>query len=109
MQAATLNDARIGKVYNFDYKQPMGGETHRHLARVVGIRKLSDLDIARINASSKYRVGDPQFIRTETIVTCQMPDGRFRNFYGERTDKCRGSLFANLIFWTGLGRLVFRR
>lgn len=108
MPVATLNEAKVGRVYNFDYRQPMNGETRRHLAKVVEIRKLSDHDIARINARSRYRIGDPQFIRTETIVTCQMPDGKFRNFYGERTDKCKRSLFANLLFWTGLARLLLR-
>jgi hypothetical protein len=104
----TLNLAEVGGVYNFEYKQPYSGETRRHLAKVVGIRKLTENDITRINFGSLYRSGDPSFIRTETIVTCQMPNGDYRNFYGERTERCRKSLFADLLFWTGLARLIFR-
>lgn len=105
---STLDKSKIGRIYNFEYVQPYSGETRRHLARVVEIRKLTENDIARINNSSRYRYGDSQFVRTETIVTCQMPDGEFRNFYGERTDKCRCSVLASILFWTGLARLVFR-
>lgn len=104
----TLASAEVGKIYNFEYRQPYGGETKRHLARVVKIRKLTDGDIIRIAAKSRYRIGDLEFVRTGTIVTCQMPDGEHRNFYGERTHKCRKSLLANMLFSTGLARLLFR-
>lgn len=105
---ATLAKSKVGRIYNFEYNQPYSGETRRHLARVVEIRRLTENDIARINSSSRYRSGDHQFMRTETIVTCQMPDGGYRNFYGERTDKCRCSVLASVMFWTGLARLFFR-
>lgn len=105
---STLSEAKVGRVYNFEYKQPYGGDARRHLARVVEVRQLDRGDIVRIAAKSRYRVGDPEFVRTNTIVTCQMPDGKYRNFYGERTDGCRKSLLGTLLFWTGLGRLVFR-
>jgi hypothetical protein len=108
MQARTLVSAEVGKVYNFDYEQPYSGETRRHLAKVVAVRKLCESDIARINHSSNYRAGDPQFFRTETIVTCQMSDGEYRNFYGERTARCRSSSFLNMLFWSGIARLIFR-
>lgn len=105
----TLTEARVGKVYNFDYRQPYGGDTRRCLAKVVEIRKLTDADIARIAASSRYRAGDPEFVRTETIVTCQMPNGAHRNFYAERTDNCKTTILGSLLFWTGAARLVFGR
>lgn len=105
----TLTEANVGKVYNFDYKQPYGGETRRHLARVVNVRKLTDLDIARIHAESRYRLGDPEFMRTETIITCQMPNGQHRNFYAERTENCRKTIIGSFLFWTGLARLMFRK
>lgn len=104
----TLSKAKVGRVYNFEYKQPHSGDAKRHLARVVNVNKFSEGDIVRLAAKSRYRYGDPQFVRTETVVTCQMPDGNYRNFYGERTEKCRHSLFATLLFWTGLGRLFAR-
>lgn len=108
-QVGTLTEAKIGKVYNFNYRQPYGGDTRRCLAKVVEIRKLTDSDIARITNASRYRVGDPEFIRTETIVTCQMPDGQHRNFYAERTDGCKRTVLGSILFWTGLARLMFRR
>lgn len=103
-----LAEARIGSVCNFDYKQPYGGETHRHLAKVVAVRKLTKADIHRIERDSRWRVGDPDFQRSETMVTCQMPDGGFRNFYGERTENCARSLLGWFLFRTGLARLTFR-
>lgn len=104
----TLNAVEIGEVCNFDYKQPYGGDTRRHLARVVAIKRLRDQDVDRINAMSRYRSNDPEFIRTGTIVTCQMLDGGYKNFYAERTEKCRKSMLLKILFWTGLGRLMFR-
>lgn len=105
----SLADAKIGWVYNFDYNQPMSGETHRHLAKVVAVRKLTEEDIRRISSESKYRKWDCDFERTETIVTCRMSDGNHRNFYAERTENCTLSLMATLFFWLGAAGLVFRR
>lgn len=104
----TLDRAEVGGVYNFDYKQPYGGDTHRHLARVVAVRRLTEADIHRIEMDSRWRVGDPSFERSQTIVTCQMPDGGFRNFYGERTENCGWSFLGWFLFRTGLARLAFR-
>lgn len=104
----TLENASVGEVYNFDYQQPYSGDTTRHLARVVSVRKLAPNDIARITASSKYRAWDSSFVRTETMVTCLMPDGRYRNFYGERTTSCRKSLAGKFLFATGLARFFCR-
>ena len=104
-----LANASIGSVYNFDYIQPNSGETSRHLARVVSVRKLTEIDMARLNAHSNYRLHDAAFERTETIVTCKMPDGRYRNFYAERTANCRKSIVWTFLFFTGLARVAFRR
>lgn len=113
VQSKTLANAEVGKIYNFNYEQPYGGETKRHLAKVVRVKKLRDSDIMRINLSSNYRAGDSQFFRTKTIVTCQMPDGEYRNFYAERTDNCRRSSVVNLLFWAVLTQManffVFQR
>lgn len=104
----TLSKASVGSVCNFDYKQPYNGDTHRHLARVVAVRKLTEAEIHRIERESNWRVGDSSFERSETIVTCQMPDGGFRNFYGERTENCGRSILGWFLFSTGLARLAFR-
>jgi len=106
---AMLASAKVGSVYNFDYIQPSSGETRRHLARVVCVRKLTDVDIRKLDSSSNYRQGDAEFKRTETIVTCKMPDGKFRNFYAERTENCRRSILGAFLFYTGLARLAARR
>ena len=105
----SLASAQIGRVYNFNYKQPMSGESRRHLAKVVAVRKLTEEDIRRIATSSNYRKCDSEFERTETIVTCQMPNGKHRNFYAERTDNCSQSSLATFLFWSGAARLLFRR
>lgn len=105
----SLASAKIGWVYNFDYSQPMSGETHRHLAKVVSVRKLTEEDIRRLSSNSNYRRWDSEFERTETIVTCRMPDGGHRNFYAERTENCTLSFLATLVFRLGVASLVFRR
>lgn len=103
----TLKQAKVGSVYNFEYDQPYSGETCRHLARVVGVRSLTEDDIRRIESQSDYRRYDSNFRRTETIVTCQMPNGEYRNFYAERTSNCVRSFLGWLLFNTGLARLMF--
>lgn len=104
-----LASAKVGSVYNFDYVQPSSGETRRHLARVVCVRKLTEDDIRKLDTQSNYRRRDSEFIRTETIVTCKMPDGDFRNFYAERTENCRRSILGTFLFYTGLAKLASRR
>jgi len=103
-----LKEAKVGRVYNFDYKQPVSGETRRKLAKVVAIKSLTQNDIDRLEAQSLYRKHDSEFVRTETIVTCEMPNGEHRNFYAERTENCCSSILLSLMFWTGLARLTFR-
>jgi len=102
-----LSEAKVGQVYNFEYQQPFSGDTTRHLARVVSVKKLTQEDISRIEAESRYRLGDSKFQRTETMVTCEMPDGQFRTFYAERAASCRKSLLGRLIFSLGLARLIW--
>lgn len=108
MIVENLSKAAVGDIYSFDYKQPHGGETHRHLAEIVAVRKLTESDIKRLESESDWRRGDPLFKRTETIVTCKMPDGGYRSFYAERTENCWSSLLGWFLFRTGLARLVFR-
>jgi hypothetical protein len=74
----------------------------------VKVRKLTENDINRLYASSSYRRSDEVFERTETIVVCQMHDGKYRNFYAERTENCTQSTLAKFLFWSGAARLIFR-
>ncbi len=103
-----LVEAKVGRVYNFDYAQPNSGKIKRHLARVVCLRKLTEKDVEKLDLHSDYRRYDKEFKRTETIVTCKMPNGEYRNFYAERTENCRRSLMGSFLFYTGLARLTFR-
>ncbi len=99
-----LEEAKVGQVYKFEYEQPFSGETTRHLAKVVGVRKLDQSEISRIVASSRYRMYDSDFVRTGTLVTCRMPNGQFRTFYGERTRACKRRPLGSLIFALGIAR-----
>lgn len=101
-----LKDAKIGSVYNFEYLQPQGGDSKRHLAKVIEIRKLTEDEIARLDGGD-YRRGDQGFKRSETMVTCLTPDGQIRNFYAERTENCTSPFFAGLLFKLGLAWLFY--
>lgn len=101
----SLANAVIGTVYNFRYFQPLTGDYDRYLAKVVDVRKLNDSEISRLNWSSDYRAGDKNFYRSKTLVTCQMNDGSFRQFYAERSDMCRRSVVAGALFKAGLAHL----
>jgi hypothetical protein len=103
---ATLANAKIGEIYNFSYEQPMKGDPERFLARVLDIHKLDAYSISRLNSRSPYRRHDPQFVRTNHLVTCKMPNGAVRNFYAERTTHCRKPLLAGALFKTGLAALL---
>ena len=83
-----LNEATVGEVVNFIYRQPVSGTDKRFLVKVVEIRKLSPEEIQRIDWDSDYRRSDPEFKRTSTLVTCSLPGGHVRNFYAERTESC---------------------
>jgi hypothetical protein len=94
----SLTNATPGSVYNFLYAQPLTGEFQRYLAKVISVYKLNDWDLARMNASSKYRRYDDMFQRSPTLITCKMADGTFRQFYAERASHCRRSIMGRLLF-----------
>jgi hypothetical protein len=102
---ANLADSDIGAVYNFRYFQPLTGDYERYLAKVVGVRTLTQAEISRLNWSSDYRAGDKEFKRSPTLVTCLMGNGDFRQFYAERSDMCRRSHLAGLLFKVGVAHL----
>jgi hypothetical protein len=103
---ATLKNAKVGEIYNFSYEQPMKGNPERFLARVLDVHTLDNHSIHRLNAVSRYRKYDPQFVRTNHLVTCEMPNGTVRNFYAERTKHCRKPILAGALFKTGLAALL---
>lgn len=103
---STLANAQVGEVYNFEYLQPHHGDPVRVLARVIEPAfTLSDESIRRLNATSNYRVNDPQFKRTRHLVTCETPNGEVRQFYAERAKNVRRPLLAGLLFRTGTAHL----
>jgi hypothetical protein len=100
---ASLTNASIGEVFNFEYEQPLHGEHKRFLARVVEpVYTLSDSCIKNLNRTSRYRRNDPIFQRTKNLVVCETPDGKIRQFYAERVKNCRKPLLAGVLFKTGL-------
>ena len=103
---ASLKNARVGEIYNFSYQQPMKGNPERFLAQVLDVHTLDNYSINRLNSHSPYRKHDPQFVRTNHLVTCKMPNGSVRNFYAERTTHCRRPLLAGALFKTGLAALL---
>ena len=103
---ATLKNAKVGEIYNFSYEQPMKGDPERFLAKVLDVHKLDAHSISRLNSRSPYRRHDPQFVRTNHLVTCKMPNGTVRNFYAERTTHCRKPILAGALFKTGLAALL---
>jgi hypothetical protein len=94
----SLTNATPGSVYNFLYAQPLTGDFQRYLAKVVSVYKLNDWDLARMNASSKYRRDDNMFMRSPTLITCKMADGTYRQFYAERASNCYRSITGKLLF-----------
>lgn len=101
----SLTNARIGSVYNFRYFQPLKGEYERYLAKVVDIRHLTQQEIARLNWISDYRIFDKEFKRSPTLITCQMSNGEYRQFYAERSDMCKRTSIGELLFSSGLAHL----
>jgi hypothetical protein len=101
----SLAAARIGDVYNFRYVQPLTGTYERYLAKVVNVCKLDKGNIDYLNRNSKYRRYDDMFERSNTLVTCVMKDGSFRQFYGERCDYVRRPLIGGLLFKAGVAHL----
>lgn len=101
----SLSNAVIGDVYNFRYFQPVTGDYERYLAKIVDVRKLSANEIERLNHSSKYRKYDGDFMRSPTLVTCEMSNGDYRQFYAERSDMCRRTAVGGLLFKAGVAHL----
>ena len=93
-----LKDAEVGDVVNFRYKQPVSGPSKRFLAKVVAVRNLTPEEVANISSQSKYRRGDSEFHRTLTLVTCDLPGGKVRNFYAERSERCAKPFMGHASF-----------
>ncbi|MFM9151742.1 MAG: hypothetical protein ACKOPU_05680 [Candidatus Planktophila sp.] len=100
----SLANSAVGSVYNFRYYQPLTGDYDRYLAKVIYKQDMKE-DIARLNRVSNYRRHDGQFIRTNTLVTCQLSNGDIRNFYAERSGMCKRTAVGNLLFKAGFARL----
>lgn len=101
----SLTNACVGTVYNFRYFQPLTGDYQRYLAKVINIRKLTQAEISRLNWCSDYRVFDKEFKRSPTLVTCEMSNGDYRQFYAERSDMCKRSAVGGLLFSAGVAHL----
>lgn len=105
---ASLSNARVGEVYNFDYEQPLRGERKRVLAKVIEpVSTLDDSWIKIMNRRSCYRRNDPVFHRTNHLVTCQTADGEIRQYYAERASNVRRSLFGGVVLKTGIAAMLF--
>jgi|TARA_B100001094_G_C17948067_1_gene679068 hypothetical protein len=95
---ANLCDAKPGQVFNFEYMQPLHGDHKRVLARVLEpVEYRSNAKLDGMNRSSTYRRNDPDFKRTNHIVTCELHDGEIRQFYCERVKNCRKPLFGGMV------------
>lgn len=103
----SLSNARVGSVYNFEYEQPLAGDPERYMAKVLSVHRLSSESIQRLNATSRYRRHDGQFVRTTHLVTAQTPDGKIRNFYAERTRNVRRPLLGRPLFQSGIAAMIF--
>lgn len=104
---ASLTNAKVGEIYNFEYEQPLHGDPERILAKVIEpVHTLSDERIRRLNATSRYRYNDPEFQRTKHLVTCEMPNGDVRNFYAERTRNVRRSVFGGRLFRNAVAAML---
>ena len=94
---ASLANAKIGQVFNFEYLQPLEGEPERYLAKVIDVTALDNATIERLNRRSNYRRNDSKFQRTHHLVKCKTADGNVRQFYAERVVNCRRPLLAGLL------------
>lgn len=108
-QRTQLANAKEGQIFNFVYSQPLSGTNERFLAKVIGKQTLTVDQIATLNRNSRYRSGDPDFVRTANLVTCRTPDGRVRNFYAERVQNCRRPLLAGVLFKAGVGPISSKK
>ena len=88
--SGSLVQAKVGEIYNFEYEQPYHGDPERVLAKVIQpVYTMDEAQIRKLNARSRYRANDPNFMRTKHLVTCHTNDGKIRNFYAERTKNVR--------------------
>ena len=95
---SSLCDAKAGDVFSFDYLQPLSGERRRHKAKVVEpVVHLDDNTIKSMNTRSSYRRNDPDFERTNHLVTCETSEGEYRQFYCERAVNCRKPLIHAIL------------
>ena len=95
---ASLCEAKPGQVFNFEYMQPLNGDSKRVLAKVLEpVEYRSDAKLEGMNRSSNYRKNDPVFKRTNHIVTCETADGEIRQFYCERVKNCRKPLLGAMV------------
>lgn len=101
----SLANASCGTVYNFRYLQPLTGDYERYLAKVVGVRHLDNWELGRLNFTSDYRASDKSFQRSPTLVTCEMSNGDYRQFYAERSDMCKRTAVGNMLFKMGVAHL----
>jgi hypothetical protein len=101
-----LKNAKEGEVYHFRYLQPSTGDYERHMVKVLKNITLTDEQIQRLNARSKYRRFDNSFRRTNHLVTGQSANGQIRNFYAERVDSCRKTGVGKLAFTMGIANLL---
>ncbi len=101
-----MSNAQVGKVYNFEYEQPLNGEPERFCAKVLAVQTFSKDQIERMNNAYRYRRDDNNFVRTSHLVTAQTPDGKLRNFYAERTRNVRRPLLGGVVFKSGLASFL---
>lgn len=104
---ASMTNAKVGDIFNFEYVQPVTGDRERFMAKVIDVHSFTQDYIARLNSVSRYRKNDPAFQRSQHLVTAQTPDGKIRNFYAERTENVRRPLLGGVAFKTGLASLLF--
>jgi hypothetical protein len=76
------------------------------MVRVLNVETLENSCIERLNRRSGYRKNDPDFVRTNHLVTGESPDGTIRNFYAERVVNCKRPLLGKSLFTTGLAQLL---
>ena len=94
-RAASLCEAKIGQVFNFEYMQPLNGESKRVLARVICFTAFP-MGVRSMNASS-YRKNDPTFKRTNHFVTCETHDGDVSTVLLRTCQNCRKPLFGTIV------------
>ena len=83
-----FTNAKSGRVYNFDYIQPVTGGRERFLAKVVDNDNWTIEQIRKLNFRSDYRWSDKNFKREGNLVTCVMPNGDYRRFWSGRVENC---------------------